>query len=173
MTTCVPGGSVRADAHDGVVDRVVEARGNRPDGRSPEQPSTSTGTRPHRNTRPRRAGQHAAISSVAGYLTVISTRRLRGSGVSSGVLTSRSASPCEVTSMVDASRPACTRRCANGSRALQAERRVRLSASPIVSVWPTTSDFGNGALLARRSESRARARGTRRSARRTRSGSTA
>ena len=43
-----------------------------------------------------------------GYLTVISTRRFRGSGTLFRVFTARSASPCEVTSMVDGGSPAWT-----------------------------------------------------------------
>src|SRR4029450_7430036 len=75
------------------------------------------------------------------YLTAISTRRLRGSSVSSGVFPSRSRSPCDMTSRASALSPAFS------SRFRMVVARLRPSSKfawvdPVVSVCPTTTTSG-------------------------------
>ena len=116
----------------------------------------------HETTRPQR------------HRTVISTRRLRGSSTSSAVLTSRSASPCE--RHLDHARhatPASIEKRADRVGALAARARSSPPTRPVVSVCPTTATSGNGLLLDGVQHLAAAARGSRRSVRPTRTGSTA
>ncbi len=77
------------------------------------------------------------------HRTVISTRRLRGSATLSAVCTSRSASPCEVASTNEGSRPASTSRLRIAT-ARFIPSALLLTAVPVVSVCPMMMTSGDG-----------------------------
>ena len=122
-----------------VVDRVVEA-GEKRGAKHPEHSRDQHGNDAAQKNQTATRGAPCALAIARGYLTVISTRRLRGSGVSLGVLTSRSASPCDVTSMVGGVEARLDEDIADGHRPLQPEREVRPRRPHRVRV-PDDDDF--------------------------------
>ena len=95
----------RRGAHQRVVDAVVHLGEKRRaiDGKQDRQRRRGEAAQENDST----AGCPSDLRGVLhAHLIVISTRRLRGSTVPSGVGISRSASPCEATSTSEGSRPA-------------------------------------------------------------------
>src|SRR5262249_27409435 len=88
--------------------------------------------------RPRTRLEHDSI-----YLTEISTRRFLGSGVLFLVLISRSASPCDATSIRPGATPAEVRTLRTATARFIPSATFFL-ASPIVSVCPMTTTSGTG-----------------------------